>query len=253
MTGRSCWCLELFRERAAHGAQHRRRRVQPPRARRRSRASRRETRGLRCHASVPLYAGDRPLGVMNLAMRGWRRLTRQELRSADDDRRPGRRGDRAGPPGRAVDRARARRRALAHRPRRPRHAGAGVHRRRACTSKRRCSHLEPRSRGAAVAAPRARRRPRRASTKRGDRSRSLRALAAREPPARRSARRARRAGSPPTPASACAWTSPTSGRCRGAVESELFRIAGEALTNVRKHAARARHRSGSTPPAAACV
>jgi two-component system NarL family sensor kinase len=34
---------------------------------------------LRCHASVPLYAGDRPLGVMNLAMRGWRRLTRQEL------------------------------------------------------------------------------------------------------------------------------------------------------------------------------
>jgi two-component system NarL family sensor kinase len=37
------------------------------------------TSGLRCHASVPLYAGDRPLGVMNLAMRGWRRLTRQEL------------------------------------------------------------------------------------------------------------------------------------------------------------------------------
>jgi two-component system, NarL family, sensor kinase len=37
------------------------------------------TRGLRCHASVPLYAGDRPLGVMNLAMRGWRRLTRREL------------------------------------------------------------------------------------------------------------------------------------------------------------------------------
>jgi two-component system NarL family sensor kinase len=34
---------------------------------------------LRCHASVPLYAGDRPLGVMNLAMAGWRQLTRQEL------------------------------------------------------------------------------------------------------------------------------------------------------------------------------
>ena len=28
---------------------------------------------------MPLYAGDRPLGVMNLAMRDWRRLTRQEL------------------------------------------------------------------------------------------------------------------------------------------------------------------------------
>jgi two-component system NarL family sensor kinase len=26
-----------------------------------------------------LYAGEKPLGVMNLAMRGWRRLTRQEL------------------------------------------------------------------------------------------------------------------------------------------------------------------------------
>jgi two-component system NarL family sensor kinase len=38
-----------------------------------------QTRGLRCHASIPLYAGDRPLGVVNLAMRGWRRLTSGEL------------------------------------------------------------------------------------------------------------------------------------------------------------------------------
>jgi two-component system, NarL family, sensor kinase len=78
MTGRSCWCLELFRRgqltarnidvvecsRLAPA-------VESPQA-----AS---TGGLRCHASVPLYAGDRPLGVMNLAMRGWRRLTKQEL------------------------------------------------------------------------------------------------------------------------------------------------------------------------------
>ncbi len=77
MTGRSCWCLELFRRgkltarnidvvecsRLAPA-------VQSPRT---------ETQGLRCHASVPLYAGGRPLGVMNLAMRGWRQLTRQEL------------------------------------------------------------------------------------------------------------------------------------------------------------------------------
>jgi len=77
MTGRPCWCLELFRKgqltarnidvvecsRLAPA-------VESPKA---------ATRGLRCHASVPLYAGDRPLGVMNLAMRGWRRLTRQEL------------------------------------------------------------------------------------------------------------------------------------------------------------------------------
>jgi two-component system NarL family sensor kinase len=79
MTGRSCWCLELFRRgqltaqnidvvgcsRLAPAAQ--------------SADAAAATAGLRCHASVPLYAGDRPLGVMNLAMRGWRRLTRQEL------------------------------------------------------------------------------------------------------------------------------------------------------------------------------
>ena len=78
MTGRSCWCLELFRTgkltarnidvvectRLAPAVQARQSSL---------------TRGLRCHASVPLYAGSRPLGVMNLAMRGWRRLTRQEL------------------------------------------------------------------------------------------------------------------------------------------------------------------------------
>ena len=78
MTGRSCWCLELFRSGELDGAQHRRRRVQPAGARGGTRQAS-LTRGLRCHASVPLYAGDRPLGVMNLAMRGWRRLTRQEL------------------------------------------------------------------------------------------------------------------------------------------------------------------------------
>ena len=78
MTGRSCWCLELFRtgqltarnidvvecSRLAPAVQSREAAL---------------THGLRCHASVPLYAGERPLGVMNLAMRGWRRLTRQEL------------------------------------------------------------------------------------------------------------------------------------------------------------------------------
>jgi two-component system, NarL family, sensor kinase len=77
MTGRSCWCLELFRKgqldarnidvvecsRLAPA-------VSSPDA---------STLGLRCHASVPLYAGDRPLGVMNLAMRGWRRLSKPEL------------------------------------------------------------------------------------------------------------------------------------------------------------------------------
>src|SRR5947207_4697150 len=78
MTGRSCWCLELFRK-----GQLTARNIDvvecsrlAPAAASREVAS---TAGLRCHASVPLYAGDRPLGVMDLAMRGWRRLTRQEL------------------------------------------------------------------------------------------------------------------------------------------------------------------------------
>jgi two-component system, NarL family, sensor kinase len=78
MTGRTCWCLELFRK----GQLTARNidvvecsRLAPAVASREAES----TGGLRCHASVPLYAGDRPLGVMNLAMRGWRRLTRQEL------------------------------------------------------------------------------------------------------------------------------------------------------------------------------
>lgn len=78
MTGRSCWCLELFRK-----GQLEARNIDvvecsrlAPAVSSRTDAS---TGGLRCHASVPLYAGDRPLGVMNLAMRGWRRLSRREL------------------------------------------------------------------------------------------------------------------------------------------------------------------------------
>jgi two-component system, NarL family, sensor kinase len=78
MTGRSCWCLELFQ-----GGRLTARNIDVVECSRLAPAvdSRQAaaTRGLRCHASVPLYAGDRPLGVMNLAMRGWRRLTRQEL------------------------------------------------------------------------------------------------------------------------------------------------------------------------------
>jgi two-component system NarL family sensor kinase len=76
MTGRSCRCLDLFE----HGrltatnidvvACSRLPPAPPHDA---------QTRGLRCHASVPLYAGGQPLGVMNLAMRGWRQLTKQEL------------------------------------------------------------------------------------------------------------------------------------------------------------------------------
>jgi two-component system NarL family sensor kinase len=78
MTGRSCWCLELFRS-----GQLTARNIDVVECSRLAPAVASPqaalTQGLRCHASVPLYAGEKPLGVMNLAMRGWRRLTRQEL------------------------------------------------------------------------------------------------------------------------------------------------------------------------------
>jgi two-component system NarL family sensor kinase len=78
MTGRSCWCLELFQS-----GQLTTRNIDVVECSRLAPAVESQqaalTHGLRCHASVPLYAGNRPLGVMNLAMRGWRRLTRQEL------------------------------------------------------------------------------------------------------------------------------------------------------------------------------
>jgi len=78
MTGRSCWCLELFRSGRLTA-----RNIDVVECSRLSPAVQAGqaalTGGLRHHASIPLYAGDRPLGIINLATRGWRRLTRQEL------------------------------------------------------------------------------------------------------------------------------------------------------------------------------
>lgn len=37
------------------------------------------TGGLRYHASIPLYAGDKKLGVMNVASPGWRSLSKEDL------------------------------------------------------------------------------------------------------------------------------------------------------------------------------
>ena len=78
MTGHPCWCLSAFRGgelaagnidvmecsrlRAAVGA-----------------GDHARTHGLRYHASIPLYFGDRPLGIMNVAAPAWRKLTRREL------------------------------------------------------------------------------------------------------------------------------------------------------------------------------
>jgi two-component system NarL family sensor kinase len=38
------------------------------------------TQGLRYHATIPLYFQDRPLGIMNVTGPEWRKLTREELR-----------------------------------------------------------------------------------------------------------------------------------------------------------------------------
>src|SRR5260221_8601338 len=65
MTGRSCWCLELFRK-----GQLTARNIDVVECSRLAPAvaspESASTQGLRCHASVPVYAGDRPIGVMNL-------------------------------------------------------------------------------------------------------------------------------------------------------------------------------------------
>src|SRR5262245_37917572 len=78
MTGRSCWCLELFQR--GHLTARNIDVVECTRLAPAVQAGQATlTGGLRYHASIPLYAGDRPLGVINLATRGWRRLTKQEL------------------------------------------------------------------------------------------------------------------------------------------------------------------------------
>jgi two-component system, NarL family, sensor kinase len=79
MTGSPCWCLRLFLQGkltptninliecsrlepavAAHAAE--------------------ATQGLRYHASVPLYFQEQPLGIMNITGPSWRELTPDELR-----------------------------------------------------------------------------------------------------------------------------------------------------------------------------
>jgi two-component system, NarL family, sensor kinase len=77
MTGRTCWCIEAFRsgDLTAGNIDV----IECSRLRAALRATDADTRGLRFHASIPLHFGGRPLGIMNLAMPGWRRLTRHEL------------------------------------------------------------------------------------------------------------------------------------------------------------------------------
>jgi two-component system, NarL family, sensor kinase len=78
MTGHTCWCLDAFRrgELTAGNIDV----MECSRLRAAGVAgARARTRGLRYHASVPLYFGERPLGIMNVAAPAWRKLTRREL------------------------------------------------------------------------------------------------------------------------------------------------------------------------------
>lgn len=90
MTGKTCWCIDAFRSgqltagnidviecsrlRAAL-------RIEPASGASAARGTGRlkDTRGLRFHASIPLLFGGRRLGIMNLATPEWRRLSRREL------------------------------------------------------------------------------------------------------------------------------------------------------------------------------
>ena len=79
MTGRPCWCLQQF-QRGKLAPKNidilECSRLQPA-----VRANAVElTAGLQYHASIPLYFGDTPLGIMNLTSPTWRRLTPEELR-----------------------------------------------------------------------------------------------------------------------------------------------------------------------------
>jgi two-component system NarL family sensor kinase len=78
MTGQSCWCLRAFKDGELTAGNIDVMECSRLRAAVAER-DRARTRGLRYHASIPLYFGGRPLGIMNVAAPAWRRLTRREL------------------------------------------------------------------------------------------------------------------------------------------------------------------------------
>lgn len=79
MTGKPCWCMLQFGKgklKPKNIGLLECSRLQPA-----VRAGAVElTQGLRYHASIPLYARDTPLGIMNLTGPSWRELTADELR-----------------------------------------------------------------------------------------------------------------------------------------------------------------------------
>jgi two-component system, NarL family, sensor kinase len=78
MSGKRCWCIRMF-QRGEPALKN----IDVLECSRLRPAVRKQadelTRGLRYHASVPLYFQDRPLGIMNLTSPTWRELTAHEL------------------------------------------------------------------------------------------------------------------------------------------------------------------------------
>ncbi len=79
MTGRSCWCIDEFREGKLTPKN-----IDVMECSRLRPAVKMKatdlTRGLAYHASIPLYFQDKPLGIMNVTGPAWRELTADELR-----------------------------------------------------------------------------------------------------------------------------------------------------------------------------
>jgi two-component system NarL family sensor kinase len=233
MAGRSCWCIEAFRD-----GELRPKNIDVIACSRLLPAVRQQatnlTRGLAYHASIPLYFQDRPLGIMNVTGPAWRRLTRQELRLLSTI---------AYQVGIAIERARLAERGarLARAEERTRIARE-IHDTLAQSLTAITLQLEGAARAADTNPERAKRRVRRA----------LEVARAGLDEARRSVLNLRSApdvGSPLPEALAAAArvvTAETGVRVHvridgarpvpQALEAELFRIAQEALTNVRRHA-----------------
>lgn len=79
MTGRSCWCIESFQD-----GELTPKNIDVMECSRLRPAVKMKatdlTRGLAYHASIPLYFQDKPLGIMNVTGPSWRELTADELR-----------------------------------------------------------------------------------------------------------------------------------------------------------------------------
>lgn len=78
MAGRSCWCIESFRDGELTPKNIDVLECSRLRPAVKEHATR-LTRGLAYHASIPLYFQKKPLGIMNVTGPSWRRLTAEEL------------------------------------------------------------------------------------------------------------------------------------------------------------------------------